>query len=57
MVEELIGGLIPTGFPWPIIEMVDGVFHLLPRHRSEMRALREKLAQQAIRIFIDPALP
>ncbi len=55
--KELVGGSIPSGFPWTMIEMVDGRLHLLPGHGPEIRLLWEKLTKQAVGIFIDAALP
>jgi len=48
---------MPTCFPRTIIEVVDTVFHLLPRDLSEIRVLRKKLSKEAVGVFIDAALP
>ena len=44
LVKELVGGSIPSSFPWAIIEGIDGLLHLLPGHGPAIRLLREKLA-------------
>jgi len=40
--EEFIRRSIVSCFSGTVIEVVDGLFHLLLRHRSEIRALRER---------------
>ena len=55
--KALVGGSIPSSFPGTMIEMIHSRVHLLPGHGPEIRLLREKLAKQAVGIFIDPAFP
>ncbi len=57
VVKELIERAIPSCFSRTIIQIIDRVLHLLPRDLAEVRALREKLAQETVGAFIDTPLP
>ncbi len=57
IVEELIGGSITSCFSGTVIEVVDSLFHLLPRDLPEIRLLRKELSKKSVGVFIDASLP
>lgn len=57
IVEHLVWREIIWCFSGTVIEVIDGLFHLLPRDLPEIRLLREELSKESIGIFIDASLP
>ena len=57
IIEEFVGRSIPTGFSGTVIQMLDGLLHLVPGDRPKIRALREKLSKESVGVFIAASLP
>lgn len=57
IVEDLIGNSVSPGFSWSLIEVGDGLMHLVPGDLPENCSFRKRRSQEAVGVLIDTPFP